>query len=197
MTFQHPDNEKELLAGIAEGDALAFRRLYDSYRALVYGVALKLLKSPALSEDIVQEVFIKIWRNREKLGKIACFKNYLFRTTRNRIFDEFKKMDQEATGDYALSDLTHACENADFPIREEQLKKLLKRNLYQLPRQQQTIYRLSRDEGKSYQEIADELNISPVTVKTYMKHTLAFLRRHLAIYLKTYLLILLTSPVLL
>lgn len=188
-----PKNEKDLLSSTSKGNKLAFRQLFNAYRSPVYSVALKMLKSAMLAEDVVQEVFITIWHNREKLPGIVSFKSYLFKITRNKVFDEFKKLDLETLNESALNDHLQTCEDTDFALREEQLEQLLKQNLSQLTKQQQTIYRLSREEGKTYREIAEELGISPMTVKTYMKHTLSFLRQHLSAHLEMYLLLILSS----
>ena len=189
MTNKPPLLERELLTCVAKGNELAFRQLFDEHRAAVYSVALKLLKSASLAEDVVQEVFMKVWHNREALSRVEKFKGYLFTITRNRVFDEFKKIAREATILNEPAEDASVVNDADHVIRKKQLEGLLEQALHQLPRQQQYIYHLSRKEGMTYQEIGERLNLSPLTVKTHMKKTLAFLRSHLSTHFELYLLL--------
>src|ERR1700755_2020207 len=82
---------------LADGSEYAFTQLFDHYRAKVYSIAWHFLKSPILAEEIVQDVFMKIWLKRQDLKEIQNTENYLFILTRNLIFDRMKGLSYETT----------------------------------------------------------------------------------------------------
>lgn len=182
--------ETKLIAQVAKGNTLAFKQIFDAYRPQVFGVALKMLRSNELAEEVVQEVFIKIWEKRETLTDVINFKGYLFKTARNRVFDEFKRISKEALDELPADEgIVKACNDTDHRLRDGQLDALLETTLNKLPEQQRYIFRLSREQGLTYREIADIVGLSPLTVKTHMKHTLAFLRNNLSSHLELYTLL--------
>ncbi|NAY91427.1 RNA polymerase sigma-70 factor [Muricauda sp. JGD-17] len=194
MENKETHSEKALIAQVAKGNELAFKQVFDQYRAIVYTLALRMLKSRTLAEEMVQEVFIKIWEKREGLDQVDNFKGYLYRIAKNRVFDEFKRIAREAISDEVPDENRLASSNnTDYPIRKEQLDSLLEQTLDKLPEQQQYIFKLSREEGLTYREIAEIVNLSPFTVKTHMKNTLAFLRNHMSGYMEFYMLLVLCS----
>jgi RNA polymerase sigma-70 factor (ECF subfamily) len=89
-------NESELLAKIAEGDQRAFKIVYDRYRPQVYTFSLKYLKSTVQAEEVVQEIFLKIWRLKERLLEINDIESFILTIARNKSFDLLRKMKLEA-----------------------------------------------------------------------------------------------------
>src|SRR3954470_9925085 len=87
----------DLLMRISVGDRHAFRELYQRYTPIVYPFIKSLCKDDGLCEDIVQEVFIKIWDNRAKAGNIKQVKSYLFKAAKNRFLNELRKQKNERT----------------------------------------------------------------------------------------------------
>ncbi|MEP3837717.1 MAG: RNA polymerase sigma-70 factor [Algibacter sp.] len=184
MPYKPLINEKQLLACTADGDTLAFKQIFDHYRPGIYSLALKLLKSSVLAEDVVQDVFIKIWNKRVQFPQVINFRAYLYKTAKNQVFDEFKKIAKASINEEEPNKTLNALNDTDYGIRKEQLETLLEEALNKLPPQQKNIYQLSRNQGLTYPEIAIQLNLSPLTVKTHMKHILAFLRNHLSEYME-------------
>lgn len=185
-------DEKVLIAQMAKGNELAFKQIFDAYRPRVYSLALKMLTSNELAEEVVQEVFIKIWEKRDTLHQIANFKGYLYQMARNRVFDEFKRISREAIREESVDEnIPEPSGNTDHLLRQKQLDSLLEKTLNKLPKQQQYIFKLSREQGLTYKEIAEIVGLSPLTVKTHMKNTLAFLRNHLSGHIELHLLLLL------
>ncbi len=90
MSIDNSYNEKALLEQIAQGDEAAFATLYDRHWKRVYTIALQYTKSPEAAQDIVQDVFIKIWVNKENLLQVREFKPYLFVTARNMIISSLR-----------------------------------------------------------------------------------------------------------
>jgi len=154
---------------VAEGNENAFRILFDKYRDKIFSVAYKITKEEALAEDVVQEVFIKLWLHKEKLPALDNFGAYLNVLTRNHIFSQLRKL---ATEENYLRELIrqHELENKNQPdvVLYNELRKMLTIAIASLPPQQKKVFQLGKMEGKKYDEIASILNISKETVKDHM-----------------------------
>lgn len=176
-------NEKELLVQIAEGDENAFCQLFNHYWNHIYSVAFSLTKSAVISEEIVQDVFVKIWLNKEKLTSVTKFDAYLFTMARNHIYNELRKktLEQpfvEHLEQYFLQSFSLPDQEMSFKETNQLINKLVE----QLPSQQRVIFRLSRYEGFSHNKIAEELGISALTVKSHMTKALRFIRHFLQMH---------------
>lgn len=169
-------NESRLIYELSQGSQLAFTNLYNRYKNVVYSCALKITKSKTLSEEVVQDVFLKIWFKKETLNDIAHFESYIFVTARNHIFNMIKQMAKERTlkSKIIYSDISF--DTADTPLEDQQFTCLLNEIIGQLPAQQQKVYLMMKEQDMSYQEIADLLDISPLTVKKHMAQALKFIR---------------------
>src|SRR3982751_1954489 len=152
------DNEKKLLLQVAEGDEKAFRQLFDFYWQKIYAVALTLTKSPELSEEIVQDVFLKVWVKREQVATVNKFDDFLFVIARNHIYNQLRKKTMEQSFVEHLEQ--HFLERSVLPDQSVLLKEtqqLIERAVEQLPPQQRAVYILSRMEGADYSTIAVQL----------------------------------------
>ena len=171
------DEKKELLL-ITRGNEEAFALFYNRYRSKIYGVALKMLKSTAMAEDVVQEVFLKIWLKRKELIHIDRIEGYLFIIARNQILNTLKSFAKEESVKSNLTPVPGYDNNADHLTRENQFAGLLNSVIDQLPPQQNIVYRLSRHEGLTTDEIAAKLRLSPLTVKKHLSQALKFIRKN-------------------
>lgn len=184
MQIQKLNNEKLLLELIAQGDEPAFRVLFDHYRDKIFTVALKLTKSEISAQEIVQDVFLKIWTGRSKLGTIANFDAYLFIITRNLAFKILKSIARSHTN-IEFTELSEKCgsQNASDLLFDKEYDQLLKTAIERLPNQQKKIYKLIKGEGLKREEVAQQLELRPETVKFYlaqaMKNIRAFCLLHL------------------
>lgn len=191
MNRERPYNEKKVLGLLAQGSEFAFTELFDRYRARIYGVALKFLKCPDLAEEVVQEVFLKVWLRREDLVNILHFEGYLFTMTRNHVFDGIKEIAKETTAKSEFALHVKQVNDTDYPLIEKQYEELLQEAVVQLPPQQKQIFHLAKTDGLTHQAIADQLHISRLTVKTHMAKALHTLRRNLQHYISTFAILLL------
>lgn len=176
MTASSSYHEKEIIRLITLGDEQAFEALYRHYRNRTYTLALTYMNDPALAEDVLQEFFLKLWQVRQTLEKIDRFEHYLFTALRNRLISELRKKDRQQKIKSYLSR-----ENAWQPTAEQmtesrELHNAIRGALQQLPEKQQTIYRLSREEGLNHEEIAAQLQLSPRTISNLLSLTLNHLR---------------------
>ena len=170
-------DEKLLLSELKNHNEQAFRKLFDLYYQDIYGYSMSLLKSKDLAEENVQDVFLKVWLNRENLDTDKSFKSYLFTIARNQAFNILHK----AANDIVLKEAVFyesqkSCDIVDYAVREEDCKKLKKQAMRQLPPKRKLIFKMSRKKGMSYEEIGRELGISVNTVKNQMSKALETMR---------------------
>lgn len=185
-------DEQRVLQLLSQGSEYAFTQLFDHYRGTVYTTAVKFLKSPVLAEEIVQDVFLKVWLKRDKMSAIQNFEGYLFLMTRNCIFDSLKKISHQAIMEKGMAKFTRTSNDTDHLVQDRHYQQILHEAIEQLPPQQKEVYRLSKIEGLSRDEIAAQMKISPLTVKTHMGKALQSIREHLKKYLNLYIPLLLT-----
>lgn len=172
-------NETELLAKIAEGDEYAFKIIYENYYKKIFTYALQYLKSEPESEEVMQEVFLKLWlRDRGSLA-INNLDQYLRTLARNRSLDLLRR---KMLGN--RNDLERAINWQEEHNDTEELimlndtRKILDEGVRLLPTQQKLVYQLCHQEGLKYDEAAKVLNLSPATIHTHMKLALRFLRTY-------------------
>jgi RNA polymerase sigma-70 factor (ECF subfamily) len=169
MTEAEHCTDAELLELIIDGNYRAFTIIYNRYSIAVKRFLLKILKSAELTEDITQEVFIVIWTNRSKLSQVKSFKAYLFVTARNRALDSLKAAFRSET---AMGEIIYNFVSqrnvTDEHLLDKEYRLFLDSILATLPERTRYIFSLCREQGKSYEEVADTLGISRNAVKNHM-----------------------------
>lgn len=176
-------NEKDLLRQVAAGDEKAFRAIYDQYRKKIASFAFLLTQSEDITDEIVQQVFVKLWTNRGKLKEVAQFNAWLHTITRNLVVDGIRKAAREAEVRAAWVGNALADANfADHIIFSREHEKLLQEAVGRLTPQQREIYRLSREQGLKHDEIAARLGISALTVKNHLVHAMRSIREHFRLH---------------
>jgi RNA polymerase sigma-70 factor (family 1) len=184
MSLHDSVAENELLLQVACGSEQAFRQLFMRYHQWLISHIFRLTGSMAQAEEVAQDVFLKLWMNREVLAGIHKFKPYLFVLSRNHAVNVLKATikermrRQEWEKEHALQPLN----NEDEPTVTRYT--LLDEAIDQLPLQQRKVYLLSRYEQLTYTEIGDKMNISRETVKKYIQIAIAsitaFMKRKIA-----------------
>jgi RNA polymerase sigma-70 factor (ECF subfamily) len=161
-------NERELLIQVASGNEYAFRKLFMVHHQLLGVHMLRITNSVELAEEIVQDVFLKIWLTRETLVGVDNFKAYLFVISKNHALNCLKKLAKErllikTMETNGFGDLVPETTDTDMYYT------LLDEAIDHLPPQQQKVYLLSRHGRLKYAEIADQLELSRETVKKYLQ----------------------------
>jgi RNA polymerase sigma-70 factor (ECF subfamily) len=170
-------SEQLLVSELKNHNENAFRKLFDLYYQDIYGYSISLLKSKDLAEENVQEVFLKVWLHRENLNIEQSFKSYLFTIARNQAFNSLNKAsNDEILKEEIFYSSQKSYDQGDYSVRESDCKKLKKEALKQLPPKRKQIFKMSRKQGKTYEEISQELGISVNTVKSQMSKALESLR---------------------
>lgn len=179
--------EEELLSKVSTGDQTAFRALFTQYHQQLGNYIFQITDSAELAEEIVQDVFMKVWTNRASLQKVQNFKAYLFVVSKNHALNCLRKIVRERL---LKTEWENNLSNIPEYDDSEEYYKLLDQAIDQLPPQQRKVYLLSRHKRMKYLEIADEMNISAETVKKYLKLANATITSYMRDHLESVLLLL-------
>ena len=171
------EGDKFLVKELINGNEKAFRKLFDSYRNDLYKFSLSMVCSEEHAEEIVQDVFMKIWIKRGSLNPEMSFKSYLFTITRNKTIKFLKKAaNNRKLREEIFYGKQKFVNSTDLYVRELELESLKQKALDKLSPRRRKIFEMSRNENKSYEEIAEELGISINTVRNQMSTSLEILR---------------------
>ncbi len=180
-------DEQNIIILVKKGNLKGFRQLFDSYYAMLCGISNGYLNNKQLSEEVVGDVFLKIWENRLSLDIHTSMKSYLIRAVRNR---SLNYLEQQKIERYFQSNLSEDVSREEILVSDyqtplsnlitDELENAISKAIDALPTECREIFRLSRFENLKYEEIARLQNISVNTVKTQMKIALQKLRQALA-----------------
>ena len=173
-------NENILLGQLAEGSAAAFDSIYYRYLEAVRANIFKIVRDHEMTNDILQEVFISLWNNREKFSDYKRISGWLFVVSYNRSLNYLRK---RATEKLHITDTQLQSDYADDLEQnalQEQQYQLLEEAIAQLPPQRKKVFELCRLRGKTYEQTAFELSISKNTVKDHLTHAGEFIRVYIA-----------------
>lgn len=160
-----------------DGKGLNINALIDKYYPRVYAFALVHVISEHIAKDLTQDVFLQLVKKEKELKFIEDLEAYIFTITRNRTYKYFKKINNN---NLLKSDMLRSFSEKHINIEEhiiaEDLEEKINRFIDRLPDRQREIYRLSREKGLSYKEIAEQLKISPHTVRNHLAQALKTLK---------------------
>jgi RNA polymerase sigma-70 factor (ECF subfamily) len=174
-----PEEQSVLFNQIASGDQLAFARLLRIYGDRVFSQAMAYTKSVVIAEEITQDTFLRVWKNRQKLEQVNNFESWLFIIARNRIFKAVKTHFNEPFKELVGEDATADHESPESQAEARDAYRLLVKAIELLPEKRQQVFRMSRLEHMSHREIAEKLGIHEVTVGQYIVKAVSFLREYL------------------
>lgn len=178
--------DNELLDLLAQDSEYAFTVIFDRYRGKVLGTAIRMLKSTAAAEEIVQEIFMKVWTKRKEMGSVKHLQGFIATMTRNLVFDRFKKMTHEAAYINSISNSEPVINDTDHRARTSSAHKILQQAVDRLPTRQKQVYELTRIQGLSIDDVAATLSISRNTAKSHLTAALQSIQRYLATYPDTF-----------
>jgi RNA polymerase sigma-70 factor (family 1) len=175
-------DEQELIIQIAEGDAVAFGKVYQHYYVQLQPVFNSYTRNVSETEEILQETFIKVWLSRDKLIEVEHFRGWLFKVA-TRVY--LKAIKKRLNYEKKLAEIVSNGAQENNPVTPletthvQEIKKLIQEAVQLLPDQRKRIYELSRKEGLRIEEIADRLGITTRTVKNTLSLALQNIREHL------------------
>jgi RNA polymerase sigma-70 factor (family 1) len=166
-----------LINRLRAGDKLALTELYNAYWELLFISAYNIVKDKELCEDIIQDVFMNIWHNREKLEINISLKGYLYACVRYQVFNQFRKNKDKIHVEF-FDDLDKRFQHAtpETEMMHNELVQQINSIIETLPEKCQLVYKLSREEQLSHKEIADRLSISTKTVENHITKALQTIR---------------------
>ncbi|WP_276481547.1 RNA polymerase sigma factor [Paraflavitalea pollutisoli] len=171
----------ELVRLVAAGDEMAFTLLVNRLWRNCYFHALTYTHSPQRAEEITQDIFLQVWKHRAKLQEVADFESWFKVVARNKIISALRGKLQAIAGLDSVGEATSIEPQLvpDLQAEYRESYQILLKGIELMPEKRREVFKLSRLEGKSNQEIAAQLNIHPVTVSQYLAKSLAFLKSYL------------------
>ncbi len=180
MSIAEYEEGKILLLRIAEGDRVAFTYFYTSHLNRLYRYIFLFTKSKEETEEILQDIFIKIWENRQRLIDVECATSYLTQIAKNKVLDKVRSLQIRHR---VLSEIRRSREEFatttgdDCAYREYYL--VVQQAVDKLPPKRKLIFRLNIENGLSQEEIANQLNISRSVVQKQLYSASQFVRKYL------------------
>jgi RNA polymerase sigma-70 factor (family 1) len=161
------------------GDVDAYKHIYNHYHTQLYKYALKFLKMPELAEDVIHDVFLKLWEIRGQLKPELGIVGYLYKISRNQIFKLLKKISVETDLRIkVIGFIENQLVEGEADLQWNEYSGLLGGAIEQLPPQCQKVFNLCRQEGKTYSEAAQILGISTHTVKEHMMAAMKSIKKY-------------------
>ncbi len=185
-TLQSANSQKNVLENwfgkvVSQGDYYAFRELFTHHYKALCNYAMRVVVTREIAEEVVSDVFVKLWKNREQIEVHTSFQAYIYRAVRNQALDYLKLRVHRQYERESLDAVQWNTSHADHysPAEEMAFNEFydhVEGCINDLPKQCQIIFRLSREEGLRYRDIAERLDISVKTVETQMSRALKVLR---------------------
>jgi len=160
--------DKILVQKLKHGDEQAFRKIYERYKKKIYYFAIRYRNSTEEAENVMQDVFVKIWNERKSLNEDLSFNSYIFTITKNHLFNKNRKLlNEKAYREYVIHAFTDSDNRPESEIIYTDLKSKVDSEIEKLPPQRKKVFQLSTIDGLSNKEIADEMDLSIRTVEVH------------------------------
>lgn len=178
--------DQQLILDVIAGNELAFYRIFHLYHHGIYRYAIKFLKSPDLAADVVQDVFMKIWETRSTINPSLPFKAFLFAVAKNHILNIIKRSLKEKSirreiFKHAITS-DNQCENT---VILNDLTRFADMAIESLPPQRRVVFRMFREQGLDYRQIAHVLGLSTNTVRDHLSKASKAIRGFLKVHAGT------------
>ena len=176
-------NEKALIILLKNDDYKAFTIIYELYSLRILGRLIRLVRSEEMAEELLQELFVRIWEKRASIDPNLHFKSYLFSIAQNLVYDHFRKisLNEKFRSHFILSN-SEGYEHVEEDLLYKQTQQHIMNAIAKLPPQCRRVFVLFKLEGKSYQEICDSLQISKSTVNNHITKANMLLKDQLPYY---------------
>lgn len=172
--------KQHLFKRIATGDEQAFREIFHHCNARLHPFVLKLTRSESAAEDIVQETFLRLWIHRSEVGDMDRPLAWLYKVASNISLSWLRSHAAELRRIQKMNIRTHSSkEQVIEQLSLKEIQMLIAQAVELLPPKRQQIYRLSREQGLNYKEIAEKLQVSPHTIKNQLVSALRFIKEYL------------------
>lgn len=181
--------EKRYIEAVSRGDEQAFESLFLHYFPRIKGFITGILQNEEEAEDISQDIFVAMWQNRERLTKIENLNAYLFRVAKNTVYRHIERnllfKDYQQQSGLTILD-TNRSDSIEEELYAKELEYLISVAVERMPPQRKNIYKMSRNDGLSNDEIAQQLSISKRTVENHLTQALADIRKVITFFIFTF-----------
>ncbi len=168
----------QLQEGLMRGDAKSFETIFHLFQAKLLAFIKMSLQDTADAEEIVQQVFMKIWLKRELIDPQKSLEAFLYAIAKNEIKDFLRKtLHKKKYLSTLLSETANVHSDVEKTVEFNETKRILNSLIDELPEKRRKVFVLNRMQGKTYRQIAEDLNISENTVDSQMRKALAFLKQ--------------------
>ncbi|MBB5439710.1 RNA polymerase sigma-70 factor (ECF subfamily) [Pedobacter sp. AK017] len=180
MIILEDSYQNNLLARLKTGDETAFNGIYEAYSKPMYLKILSMTKDKDVADELLQELFIRLWDNKEKIIPGKSFQSYLYTITRNLVYNYFRKVasDNSLIEQLLLRGTDHYL-NAEEVLLSKESAALLKNAIDQLSPQRKMVFELCKIDGKSYDEVSKLLGISVATVNSHITKSMQLIKAYL------------------
>jgi len=166
---------------LLDGSEYAFEMIYRLYSPRLFGKLLRLVKSDSHAQEILQDVFLKLWRYRKSIDPEKSFRSFLFKIAENTVYDFFRKAAREKNVEsrlVSLSTVDYKADNFEELMSDDENLTVLEKAIASLPPQRQQVFTLCKLEGKSYKEVSELLGISVSTISDHIVKATKFIREY-------------------
>lgn len=165
----HSNDEKELLMQLREGNAQALDYFYHQYSLRIYRKLLKMVKVETIAEELVQDVFVRIWDKRHQIDPDRSFRSYLFTIAQNLVYDLYRKVAREERLQEVIKEASSEMYmHVEEGVFLKETSEILNKAINNLPSQQKLVFTLCKLEGKSYEDASATLGISTSTINSHI-----------------------------
>jgi len=173
--------ESELLTQIANGNETAFKHFFELHKGKLYNYLLKVTKSQQIADEILIDVFFKIWMGRELITEVQNMDSFLFTVAKNKALDFFKMVarNKKLQRYFAYEMDERKVKESDSVLLENECNQIFRNAIGQLSPKRKEIFILSRERGLTHEQIAQHLNLSKNTVRNTMAESLRTIRHFL------------------
>lgn len=180
--LDHVD-EKALIILLKNDDYRAFTLIYELYSSRILGRLIRLVKSEQIAQELLQDLFVRIWEKRNSINPNLPFKSFLFSIAQNLVYDHFRKiaLNEKFRSHFILSN-SEGYKHVEEELAFKQTQQNIISAIEKLPPQCKRVFVLFKLEGKSYQEICDTLQISKSTVNNHITKANTLLKDQLPYY---------------
>ena len=184
MNSDQSKTDKEILEIFSRNHDLGMELMFKKYFALVSTIVYRILNDSILAEDIAQEVFLSVWKNRETININSSLKSYLLRAARNKSLNYIRDNKVKTSAGEEMPDVPDFTPSVEAEMEGKDLRKRVTQLIDMLPERCRYTFVLSRFENLTYKEIAREMGTSEKTVENQISKALQFLKAGLANFLK-------------
>ncbi|WP_304068161.1 RNA polymerase sigma factor [Pedobacter glucosidilyticus] len=184
------DDERELVKDLVNGNQNAFNQLYQKYSGLIYQKIFLMTKYEHIADELLQDIFLKVWSNRVSINPDKSFKAWLYTIAQNVVYDYYRKLAHDKKmQDYFIESFTNLYSETEDYLLNKERSAILNAALETLSPKRREIFRLCKFEDKSYKEVADLLQISPSTVSNQLVAATKSIKEYVFLHAQEFLMI--------